>query len=72
MRNADLIIQNDGLFMSTKPQQNPKNISVKNQKERGKATVRKHVSLVCCILTLDMFCVILQILLTLVSHAKLF
>ena len=46
MRNADLIIQNDGLFMSTKPQQNPKNISVKNQKVRGKATVRKHVSLV--------------------------
>ena len=46
MRNADLIIQNDGLFMSAKPQQNPKNISVKNEKERGKATVRKHVSLV--------------------------
>ena len=66
LRNAGLIIQNSGLFMSAKHYKIQKNKSVKNQKEQEKVGVRKHVCLIfVCILTLDVFCLMIQILLTL-------
>ena len=66
MCNTGLIIQNGGLLISVKHNKIQKNISAKNQKERGKVSLRKHASII------SMFCLIIQILLTLVSYTKLF
>ena len=46
MRNTGLIIQSGGLLISVKHNKIQKNISAKNQKERGKVSLRKHASLI--------------------------